>query len=200
MTQECVIVLTKGGIFEVKVTHIQNMCLDHNSILPFLDLDNISYNTVHYPRVCHDLNSMPHRQDQGHSSQTAEICFNGYVCTETLTSNISHWIKSKHTLGSLTTNVWIFQIYHGSKVLWSRHRFWLCVHCDLDLKEIILVQDHDTPLGHGQKLYGILPNLIKMRLDISVTLRFPPFLYNSEEERRETEISSLILIRLEYYL
>ena len=41
-------------------------------------------------------------------------------------------------------------------------------------------------------------NLIKMRLDISVTLRFPPFLYNSwiEEERRETEISSLILIRL----
>ena len=42
-------------------------------------------------------------------------------------------------------------------------------------------------------------NLIKMRLDISVTLRFPPFLYNSiwiEEERRETETSSLILIRL----
>ena len=39
-----------------------------------------------------------------------------------------------HTLGSLTTIVWnIIQIQHGSEELWAGHRFWVCVHCDLDL-------------------------------------------------------------------
>ena len=32
----------------------------------------------------------------------------------------------------------------------------ICVHCDLDLGDMILGQDHDTPLGHGQQLCEIL--------------------------------------------
>ena len=40
-------------------------------------------------------------------------------------------------------------------------------------------------------------NLIKIRLDISVSLRSSPIqLLEIGEERRETEISSLVLIRL----
>ena len=47
----------------------------------------------------------------------------------------------------------IIQIQHGSEELWPRHRFGVCVHCDLDLGDITLAQGHDTPLGHGQQLY-----------------------------------------------
>ena len=40
--------------------------------------------------------------------------------------------------------------------LLPRHRFPVCVHCDLDLGDITLGQGHDTPLGHGQQLCEIL--------------------------------------------
>ena len=40
--------------------------------------------------------------------------------------------------------------------LWPRHGFKVCVHCDLDLWNLILGQGHDTPLGHGQHLCEIL--------------------------------------------
>ena len=53
-----------------------------------------------------------------------------------------------------------------------------------------------TPLTENI-FQSALSNLIKIRLDISVTLRFSPFSYDwIVDERRETEISSLILIRL----
>ena len=54
------------------------------------------------------------------------------------------WIMAKHdlgsrsrdTVGSLTTSVWkIIQIIHGSKELWPRYIFWLCMHSDLDLRD-----------------------------------------------------------------
>ena len=38
----------------------------------------------------------------------------------------------------------------------ARTRLWVCVHYDLDLGDMTLGQDHDTPLGHGQQLCDIL--------------------------------------------
>ena len=35
------------------------------------------------------------------------------------------------------------QIQHGSEELWPGHVFWVCVHCDLDIREMTLGQDHD---------------------------------------------------------
>ena len=68
--------------------------------------------------------------------------------------------RSWHTLGSLTTIVWnIIKIQRCrcSEELLPGHIFWVCVHCDLDLGDIMtLVQGHDTPLGHGQNLCEIL--------------------------------------------
>ena len=65
--------------------------------------------------------------------------------------------RSWHTLGSWTTVAWnIIQIQHGSEELWTGHGFWVCVHCDLDLGDMTLCQDHDTPSGHGQQLCEIL--------------------------------------------
>ena len=40
--------------------------------------------------------------------------------------------------------------------LWRKHRFWLCVHCGLDLSDMTLGQGHDTPLCHGQQLCEII--------------------------------------------
>ena len=38
----------------------------------------------------------------------------------------------------------------------ARIPFWVCVHCDLDLRDMTLGQGHDTPLGHGQQLCELL--------------------------------------------
>ena len=38
----------------------------------------------------------------------------------------------------------------------ARTRYWVYVHCDLDLGEMTLGQGHDTSLGHGQQLCEIL--------------------------------------------
>ena len=38
----------------------------------------------------------------------------------------------------------------------ARTRFWVCVHCDHDLRDMTLGQGHDTPLGYGQQLCEIL--------------------------------------------
>ena len=38
----------------------------------------------------------------------------------------------------------------------TRTLFWICIHCDLDLGVMTLGLDHDTPLGHGQRLCEIL--------------------------------------------
>ena len=35
--------------------------------------------------------------------------------------------------------------------LYSRHEFWLRMHCDLDLCDLTLNQGHVTPLGHSKK-------------------------------------------------
>ena len=48
------------------------------------------------------------------------------------------------------------KIQHGSVELWPGHRFWVCVHYEIDLEDIALGQGHDTPLGHGQQLCEIL--------------------------------------------
>ena len=65
--------------------------------------------------------------------------------------------RSWHTLVSWTTIEWnIIQIQLGSEELWPRHRFPVCVHCDLDLGDMTLGQGHDTPLGHGQQLCEII--------------------------------------------
>ena len=41
---------------------------------------------------------------------------------------------------------------------------WVCVHCDLDLRDMTLGQGNDTPLGHEQQLCEILSRSnLKMR-------------------------------------
>ena len=44
-----------------------------------------------------------------------------------------------------------------AKELWIWHRFWLCVHCDLDLADKTLGEGHDISLGYGQQLCVLLP-------------------------------------------
>ena len=50
----------------------------------------------------------------------------------------------------------IILIQHGSKEPWPGHRFWLCVHFDLELGNMTLATNHDTPFGHGQPIWKIL--------------------------------------------
>ena len=38
----------------------------------------------------------------------------------------------------------------------ARTRLWVCVHCDHDLRDMVLGQGHVTSFGHGQKLCEIL--------------------------------------------
>ena len=38
----------------------------------------------------------------------------------------------------------------------ARTWFWVCVHCDHDLRDMTLGQGHDTPLGNGKQLCEIL--------------------------------------------
>ena len=42
------------------------------------------------------------------------------------------------------------KIQLGSEELWPGHGLWVCVHCDLDIRDMTLGQGHDTPLGQGQ--------------------------------------------------
>ena len=64
--------------------------------------------------------------------------------------------RSWHTLGSWTIIVWNIQIQLGSEELRPGHRFWVCVHCDLDLGDMTLGQGHDITLGHGQQFCEII--------------------------------------------
>ena len=50
----------------------------------------------------------------------------------------------------------IIWIQHGSKELWPGHQFWLCVHIDIELGNMILATNNDTPFGHGQHMWKIL--------------------------------------------
>ena len=45
-------------------------------------------------------------------------------------------------------------IQRGSNELWPGDRFWLCVHCDLELGNMTLATNHDTPFG--QHMWKIL--------------------------------------------
>ena len=67
------------------------------------------------------------------------------------------WSRSWHALRSWTIVVWnIIQIQYGSEDVLPGHNFWVCVHFDLDLRDLTLGQGHDTPLGHEQQLCKIL--------------------------------------------
>ena len=50
----------------------------------------------------------------------------------------------------------IINIQNGSEVLRPGHHFWVCMLCDLDLRDVTFGHGHDTPLGHGQQLCEIL--------------------------------------------
>ena len=80
-----------------------------------------------------------------------------YVCTVTLTLEMSPWVRSWHTLALSSTIMWnIIQIQLNSKKLWYRQRFYLRVHFDLDHGNLTLDQGHDTPLGRVQQVCEIL--------------------------------------------
>ena len=81
-----------------------------------------------------------------------------YVCIVNLTLEIWPWFKIM-THSCVTDNncaYYIFQIQHGNKELWQGHGFWVCMNCDLDLRDMTLVQVHDTLLCHGQQLCILL--------------------------------------------
>ena len=72
----------------------------------------------------------------------------GYECTVTLTLEI--WPLVKVMTHQRAISVWNnIQIHVGSEELWPRHKFSVCVHCDLNLGDITLGQCHDTTLSHG---------------------------------------------------
>ena len=57
-------------------------------------------------------------------------------------------------LGKLTTIVRNIQIQNGSSALWPGQGLLICGQ--FDLGGMTLVQEYDTPLGHGQQLYELL--------------------------------------------
>ena len=60
----------------------------------------------------------------------------------------------------------MIKFQHGSKgpkELWPGHGFWVRVHCDLDIGDMILIQGHDTPLGYGQQMCEISESKMAMR-------------------------------------
>ena len=65
-------------------------------------------------------------------------------------------LEEWHTLGLWTIALILIHIQHGSKELWLGHRFRVCVHCDLELRDMTVIWGHDTPFSHGQKLCEIL--------------------------------------------
>ena len=78
-----------------------------------------------------------------------------YMCTVTL--EILPWVK-------VMTHPWFMdnkcvKYYLDPTWQWgvmARHGFWVCVRFDLDLGDMTLSQDHDTPLGSGQQVCEIL--------------------------------------------
>ena len=55
-----------------------------------------------------------------------------------------------HTLGSWTTIVWkIIKIQLGSEELWPEQGFWVCVHCDLDIKDICVMDNINKRLKYN---------------------------------------------------
>ena len=47
----------------------------------------------------------------------------------------------------------IIQIQQGSEELWPGHRFWVYVHCDLDIWDMVWGQGQDTPFDHREQLF-----------------------------------------------
>ena len=64
--------------------------------------------------------------------------------------------KDKFGNNCWTTIVRDIHIQHSSGELWLGHIFWVCVHCDLGLGDVVLGQNYDTPFGHGRELCKIL--------------------------------------------
>ena len=60
-----------------------------------------------------------------------------YVFTVTLTLEVWPWVKVMTHPWVMDNNCMkVLQIQHGSEELWPGHRFWVCVHCDLDLGDM----------------------------------------------------------------
>ena len=81
----------------------------------------------------------------------------GYVCNVTLTLEIWSWV-------TVMIYPWVMDnncVKYYSDPTWQwrvmpKHRFWVCVHSDLDLGDMTLGHSHDTPLVHRQRLWEIL--------------------------------------------
>ena len=67
-------------------------------------------------------------------------------------------------LGIGQTIVWnIIQIPHDSKELWPVHRVWICLYCDLDLKDMTLVKGHYKPFDQNNNKLRCYPDLTWQR-------------------------------------
>ena len=81
----------------------------------------------------------------------------GYVCTVTLTLDIwplvkvmtYPWVMDNNFLKYYPDPIWQWGV-----MAWTQ--IWVCVCPDLEIRDIILGQGHDAPLGHGQWLCEIL--------------------------------------------
>ena len=100
-----------------------------------------------------DILSQGHDILLGHWQQLCEILSRSNISVRTYDPDTDSWyvhlyalwpcplrhdlgLRSWYILGSWTTIVFIniIQIKHCSKDWWPGHGFWLCVHCDLDLR------------------------------------------------------------------
>ena len=78
----------------------------------------------------------------------------GNVCTVTLTSEIWPWVRVMTHLSVIDSKC--VKYYPDLTWQWGEHGFPVYVHRDLDLRDMILGQDYDTPLVRGQQLCKIL--------------------------------------------
>ena len=80
-----------------------------------------------------------------------------YMCTVTLTLERWPWVKvMTHPWVMDNNSVKYYPDPTWSEELWPGHGIWVCVHCDLDIRDTTMGQGHDTFLGHGQKVCEIL--------------------------------------------
>ena len=83
-----------------------------------------------------------------------------YVCTVTLAFENWPWAKVMSHPSVMDNNC--LKYYLDPTWQWrviSLKHILLCVHFDLDLEGMTLVQGHDTPLGNGQQLCEILSRI-----------------------------------------
>ena len=115
--------------------------------------------------------------------------------------------RSWQILGSWATIAYnIIQIQHDSKALWLEHGFGapVCMHCDLDLGNMTLIQGHDTPFVHGHQLCKVLTAMLDLHNISHNCSPWPKSMSRSQFTLSKSFVSSYIIFQrsfgLDWYL